>query len=1058
MLDLNTKIKEALRKGKSKIHIKGQEYTLNDAIKMNTYMNGGYKMYNDGGGKKQKKNKHDLYGNVTPEKLNETKKNNPWYDWNSFDGSEEAIRDFQKTYNELTTEGGRIEVDGKFGERTQAVRLEQRPQLQSVNSLEPSLNPEIDMGLKTPDGMWLPKVGGWNVTESVVNPYGFGSHTRKYKTNDQAKIDDRKRSFEIDQSTHTGKNNSIQIEPIYTGTKVYEEFSGGGYKKYNNGGDPPNDLFSTQNPFLQNPSVFGVQAMEHEQMNPNSSLETTPANTSQLQPQQRPKVQYANALGETPGIQTQGEIKGGVAPYSEMTPDAFLQTGNTNKLSNQYGLGQEPKDPKVETEEKVTGMRTFNPYAGVDIPSAAAFLGQGIEKGGWGGVGMATAAGAKLGLGVARNILGGMGRERTIQDQMKAYNQQQKDNMEGQPRYSASQENGGYFEMGGIMPAPMQAAYDGYNYREDGGEIPEERVLTGEFMQGVSPNNQSVQPNSELEDGEHIHSQDGSSIKVEGKTHEQGGEEMELQEGDRVISNNLKLKGDGAKKLKQDFDVKVKAKDTYASAVDKIYKSIGLSKIIKEEEEVLGKLKKIEEDVKDETTRNLNSEFLYKKLKDIQSKKEELEPLRQQALETVFNLQEASKPKEETEDELMFEDGGLKVISERYNIPIERAKEILEEYKNGGYKKYEDGGEKERFNKWVEQLRELGYEKEYDPNRPYKEQITEVQQWVAKNKPEAVLEYFQEQPITSKGLKQIKETAPEIFESLGIKAPENIAQLSAEDRKKVQNAYKEKVDDSQYNDFIIDQFQDNLFDFRAPLFELEDKQPEEPKEEPAPQDKEVVEKNMLDIPLTPDQGVIPPSGMASQLNVQRRYDRVDPRTMSADAIVEENNRQAKAAIDATADLPPSQRAAAIGQINSQLQQQNSQAISQVEMQNAQILNQAESQNAQIQGREEDMRATDALSYEQRQQTAQALTEENVRQFYDYLRKTNNARFNETVTRNALNQYDENFSIDSLGNVIKTGEAPTAEDWKQSRDKGALSYILPQQQAQQRYGGKYKNKK
>lgn len=818
-------------------------------------------------------------------------------------------------------------------------------------------------------------------------------------------------------------------------------YMNGGYKKYQNG-----NMYSTQNPFLQNPSVFGAENREYEQQTPN------PLFTQQNEGEQSSSKDVTEGVQPAVGArQKQTAVSSSISSTGRIEPEL------TGEDIPNYATPLEGKNNEQSKEDEedgeATDIKTFNPYAGVDIPSAAAFLGQSIESG---NTGMGVAAGAKLGLGVARNMLGGMGRERTAQDQMESYNRKQKENQEGQPRYSASQENGGYFEMGGVMPAPMQAAYQGKEY-EDGG-LSEERVLTGEFMQGVSPNNEAVQPNSELEDGEHIHSQDGSSIKVEGKDHEQGGEEMELQEGDRVISNNLKLKGDGAKKLKQNFDVKVKAKDTYASAVDKIYKSIGLSKIIKEEEEVLGKLKKIEEEVKDETTRNLNSEFLYKKLKDIQAKKEELEPIRQQALETVFNLQEASKPKEETEEQLMFEDGGLKVISERYNIPIERAKELLEEYKDGGYKKYQEGGEKERFNKWVDQLRELGYEEEYDPDLPYEEQITKAQQWVAKNNPEAVLEYFQEQDITSKGLRKIKETNPEIFESLGIEVPENIAQLSAEDRKKVQNAYKEKVDESVYNDFILDQFQDNLFVRRAPLFELEEEQPGDPKEDPKPEEEEDEKKYMLDIPMTPDQGVLPPSGMASQLNVQRRYDRVDPKLMSPDAMIEENNRQAKAAIDATADLPDSQRAAAIGQINSQLQQKNNQAISQVEMQNAQIQNQAESQNIQIQGREEDIRVQDALSYEQRQQTAQAKTEENVRNFYDYLRKNNNARFNETVTRNALNQYNENFSTDSLGNVIKTGEGPSNEDLEQKYTLSQVQSLLAQQQAQKKYGGKYKNKK
>lgn len=801
-------------------------------------------------------------------------------------------------------------------------------------------------------------------------------------------------------------------------------YMNGGYKKYQNG-----NMYSTQNPFLQNPSVFGAENREYEQQTPN------PLFTQQNEGEQSSSKDVTEGVQPAVGArQKQTAVSSSISSTGRIEPEL------TGEDIPNYATPLEGKNNEQSKEDEedgeATDIKTFNPYAGVDIPSAAAFLGQSIESG---NTGMGVAAGAKLGLGVARNILGGMGRERVAQDQRDFYREQQRDNMEGQPRYSASQENGGYFEMGGVMPAPMQAAYQGKEY-EDGG-LSEERVLTGEFMQGVSPNNEAVQPNSELEDGEHIHSQDGSSIKVEGKDHEQGGEEMELQEGDRVISNNLKLKGDGAKKLKQNFDVKVKAKDTYAKAVDKIYSSIGLSKIIKEEEEVLGKLKKIEEEVKDETTRNLNSEFLYKKLKDIQAKKEELEPIRQQALETVFNLQEASKPKEETEEQLMFEDGGLKVISERYNIPIERAKELLEEYKDGGYKKYQEGGTfQERLKKAVEEASYKG------------EDLTGESKALDKIPPGQ-----SKKILDSLGIEVYGGVTPEKALQTISKNPWydwNSFDGSKEAVETFQETYNSKVDKG--STVKVDgKFGEQTQSAYIPWL---DKQPEEPKEEPEPEEEEGEKKHMLDIPMTPDQGVLPPSGMASQLNVQRRYDRVDPKLMSPDAMIEENNRQAKAAIDATADLPDSQRAAAIGQINSQLQQKNNQAISQVEMQNAQIQNQAESQNIQIQGREEDIRVQDALSYEQRQQTAQAKTEENVRNFYDYLRKNNNARFNETVTRNALNQYNENFSTDSLGNVIKTGEGPSNEDLEQKYTLSQVQSLLAQQQAQKKYGGKYKNKK
>lgn len=76
-------------------------------------------------------------------------------------------------------------------------------------------------------------------------------------------------------------------------------------------------------------------------------------------------------------------------------------------------LGQEfaPKESNTESTNNNNSQphQFFNPYGGVDIPTAASVLGSSIASGNTFGTVM---AGLKLGTGLARNFLGGMGQQR----------------------------------------------------------------------------------------------------------------------------------------------------------------------------------------------------------------------------------------------------------------------------------------------------------------------------------------------------------------------------------------------------------------------------------------------------------------------------------------------------------------------------------------------------------------------------------------------------------------------------------------------------------------------
>ena len=73
--------------------------------------------------KDQSENKETgLFGNVTIEQFEESKKANPWFDWENFDPNNEAdVIRYQNEFNKRAEEAGdptRLQTDGKFGEQT----------------------------------------------------------------------------------------------------------------------------------------------------------------------------------------------------------------------------------------------------------------------------------------------------------------------------------------------------------------------------------------------------------------------------------------------------------------------------------------------------------------------------------------------------------------------------------------------------------------------------------------------------------------------------------------------------------------------------------------------------------------------------------------------------------------------------------------------------------------------------------------------------------------------------------------------------------------------------
>lgn len=124
------------------------------------------------------------------------------------------------------------------------------------------------------------------------------------------------------------------------------------------------------------------------------------------------------------------------------------------------------KDKTVGEQDNtyVNNYQYFNPYGGVDIPTSAYTLGQGI---GSGNTLETVGSGVKLGLGLGRNLLAGMGQANRRKYIMQDY--QNKAREASVPMATSFQE-GGYVDSNNYPPQNIIYCDGGEKYYQEGGE------------------------------------------------------------------------------------------------------------------------------------------------------------------------------------------------------------------------------------------------------------------------------------------------------------------------------------------------------------------------------------------------------------------------------------------------------------------------------------------------------------------------------------------------------------------------------------------------------------
>ena len=583
---------------------------------------------------------------------------------------------------------------------------------------------------------------------------------------------------------------------------------------------------------------------------------------------------------------------------------------------------------------------------------------------------------------------------------------------------------------------------------QDGGEL--EKVLTDGFVTGID-NPNFKEPNVEVEAGEHIDSQGEPVKEVIGDKHSQGGEDMQLEDGDRIISDHLKVGGQNAKTFRKMFDIKVKAGDTYATVLDKYKDKSGLTEILKEKEEIIKQIDK-QKEIDDESTAGLNLQFLSKKLNELDEKQKPLEVEQKEVFNEVFTLQEASKPKEERaasemEDEPVFQLGGTTFNSDQiikmgsqFDISPEDSLSLFQVFKNGGKYMAQDGIEFGGTGSGLGFVPE-GQSQNTDTglfggvDQAAFEETRLKNPWFDwrgfnPNNPQDVLRFQKKFNELSTDGQQIREDGK-----------------FGEQTQSVQLPFTQTRGIAPTGDLTID----------APLLTTPIPVPQTPAEEEVEQvEKEQVLVDRLDTILLPDQSPLPPDALQPHLKNQRRFDRVDPNLISPEQQIEEINRNKNQVIKEINKLPDSQRRAALASLNANTNNQISSAIQQTNRFNSQVKTQTDQINLQQSNAEENFLASDALDFERRQLTAVAKTQNDIRNFFNQLNRIQIGNFNTINDLNLLNDLNDDFQFTSRG-VEKTTPNPVFTSDPALRRMLQREQILATTQSKKK-GGTYKSKK
>jgi hypothetical protein len=677
-----------------------------------------------------------------------------------------------------------------------------------------------------------------------------------------------------------------------------------------------------------------------------------------------------------------------------------------------------------------------------------------------------VAAGLDALVGGARELYSGYAgqqRQQNVEDNF--YRRQRRALENQQIRYA----NGGevvqhllsMFAEGGQNPNDLSAAFGEQDKRPD---LSEEELLTGEYIQQALPQ-AGVRPNAELENKEFVQHNDGEVQEVVGRTHSQGGERLALDPGTTVISDKVKLGAKNAKTINKEFDLGVKAGDTYASVVAKYTKKIGLSKLNDEQEGYFTQLQKVSETAladkygKNSETSELNNSFLSQKINDLEQQKAFVEDSRSQFTEFIYNLQEGSKPKREEDAEVMAKGGEISHHALGDQVPGGPDEPMtldqliaLNNTIGTNSKDPSIGGNLwdalyyQPMNKWQQNLgldptnrsTHLDYQKDVvNLLNPQLKKLIENGEMGLTNKHRALLKeagikdagsktsFKQLTDADKKKISNIDDFVTQGYED-GLAGHRGVTvlpgDLDEEAYNKLTGAYDKLTDAdgrkiyAKYNeDGTIQKTKDGKVVFYYP--QTGQKVPET--KTPAtntPQPFVAPKRTPYQAPFLPSQRPVAPTPASPVPVYQTRLDRLDPVRLGYDQQVSEINRQASAVASQFDGLTDSQRASALTNLSANTQKNVADVVNNVAVQNAMNQFQVQGANLQQSNAEEQARLNNARYSDELWMKTEANQEADNRDYQEALQRIQLGRFRYLTKDRQIHDMIENFKVGPDGGL------------------------------------------
>lgn len=335
-------------------------------------------------------------------------------------------------------------------------------------------------------------------------------------------------------------------------------------------------------------------------------------------------------------------------------------------LGSEYQFSDQPKRPRTtnlpvntvpETQyNDITRVNIPNLYGGVDLEGALAYAGQGFGSG--------------------NNFQGGLGAGLSV--------------LKGARNFLTGYASGK--ESDRVKKDQFNDIYNSkinYQYAQQGKEVTNAEFLTGQYAVDEGSGNYN------LEHGEFLRrSETGEVQKVVGEKHIKNGKEAEgvnvnLANGDKVLSNYTKIPAKNVKELKERYDLSLRKGATFADAQKAYDKKLGIQKETDELTTLIEKYGKNSQ-VKDETTRRLNDVVLSKEIEGSKKKLDLLGSPQSMMFEDLFAIQEAlpkrgngelldknGKPLKDSDKNVAQQGGEIADLAQKFGISLERAQELL---------------------------------------------------------------------------------------------------------------------------------------------------------------------------------------------------------------------------------------------------------------------------------------------------------------------------------------------------------------------------------------------